>query len=205
MYSRGTGIVFGFHGCDRRIGEKVLNGEQPLKESINAYDWLGNGTYFWENSPSRALEFATHLKNNPTKSKTPIKDPFVIGAVISLGNCLDLLDFEKLNLLKYGYHLVEDTATSLSKPIPKNKVMGELSELMLRELDCAVIEALHKARKNGGFVPFDSVKGVFLEGRELYPNAGFREKDHIQICVRNPNCIKGIFLPRDFNEDYPSV
>lgn len=85
------------------------------------------------------------------------------------------------------------------------KHWGKLSELMLRELDCAVIEVLHKARENGGFPQFDSVKGVFWEGKELYPNAGFREKDHIQICVRNPNCIKGLFLPRDFNEDYPLV
>jgi hypothetical protein len=52
---------------------------------------------------------------------------------------------------------------------------------------------------------YDSVKGVFWEGDELYPNAGFREKDHIQICVRNPNCIKGYFLPRELNSKYAGV
>ena len=26
-------------------------------------------------------------------------------------------------------------------------------------------------------------------------NAGFKEKNHIQICVRNPNCIKGFLNP----------
>lgn len=205
MYSRGTGIIFGFHGCDRSVGEKVLNGEQPLKESINSYDWLGNGTYFWENSPSRAFEFATHLKNNPTKSKSPIKEPFVLGAIVSLGNCLDLLDYRKLNLLKLGYEVMASTGNLSKKPLPKNKPVGNLHELMLRELDCAVIETIHKIRAEEGLAPFDSVKGVFWEGKELYPNAGFREKDHIQICVRNPNCIKGIFLPRDFNDDYPLV
>ena len=51
---------------------------------------------------------------------------------------------------------------------------------------------------------YDSVKGVFWEGQELYPNAGFREKNHIQICVCNPNCIKGYFLPRGINQDYPN-
>ena len=44
----------------------------------------------------------------------------------------------------------------------------------------------------------------FWEGQELYPNAGFREKNHIQICVCNPNCIKGYFLPRGINQDYPN-
>jgi len=32
--------------------------------------------------------------------------------------------------------------------------------------------------------------------------AGLFAKSHIQICVRNPNCIKGFFMPRremDFN------
>lgn len=46
------------------------------------------------------------------------------------------------------------------------------------------------------------MKGVFWEGVELYPDAGFREKNHIQICVRNPNCIKGFFLPRKLDMNY---
>ena len=45
----------------------------------------------------------------------------------------------------------------------------------------------------------------FWEGDELYPNAGFREKDHIQICVRNPNCIKGYFLPRELENAFSPV
>jgi len=56
-----------------------------------------------------------------------------------------------------------------------------------------------------GFHGCDSVHGIFNEGEELYPNAGFREKDHIQICVRNPNCIKGFFLPRKLDSNYPKV
>jgi hypothetical protein len=76
---------------------------------------------------------------------------------------------------------------------------------LLRELDCAVIEALHTFEEDSLQQPFDSIRGVFTEGEELYPNAGFREKDHIQICVRNPNCIKGFFLPRKLDSDYPKV
>ncbi|WP_217700029.1 hypothetical protein [Sphingobacterium sp. CZ-UAM] len=183
----------------------VLTLKQPLKGSVNNYDWLGNGMYFWENSQSRALEYAQHLKENPGKSKKPIKNPFVIGSVIHLGNCLDLLDYEKLSLLKFGYEILEATLKSQNKPIPKNKPLGNLQELMLRDLDCAVIETLHKARIDGNLTPFDSVRGVFWEGEELYPNAGFREKDHIQICIRNPNCIKGFFLPRDINTKFTLV
>ena len=52
---------------------------------------------------------------------------------------------------------------------------------------------------------FDSIRGVFFEGDELYPGAGFKEKDHIQICIRNPNCIKGYFLPRELIGNFPKV
>ncbi len=63
--------------------------------------------------------------------------------------------------------------------------------------DCAVIEYLHLKRIERGLKLFDSVCGVFIEEQELYPGAGFHDKNHIQICIRNPNCIKGFFLPRN--------
>ncbi len=52
---------------------------------------------------------------------------------------------------------------------------------------------------------FDSVRGMFIEGEELYHGAGFRAKDHIEIAVRNPNCIKGYFLPKKLNNTYKRV
>jgi len=39
----------------------------------------------------------------------------------------------------------------------------------------------------------DTVKGVFTEGKPIYPGAGFDEKTHIQIVVRSQRCIKGVF------------
>jgi len=202
MYSRGTGIIFGFHGCDKSVADKVINLKEPLNQSINDYDWLGHGIYFWENSPARALEFATLLKE---KSNSKINDPCVIGAVIQLGNCLDLLDYEKLTVLKYGYEILRTALESQNKPLPKNISKGNLKDLLLRQLDCAVIQTLHKARQDENMPMFDSVRGVFWEGQELYPNAGFREKDHIQICVRNPNCIKGFFYPREIEKKYSTI
>jgi len=62
----------------------------------------------------------------------------------------------------------------------------------------------HKFNQEANKRAYDSVRGVFWEGKPLYPNAGFAEKNHIQICVCNPNCIKGYFLPRGINVDYPN-
>jgi hypothetical protein len=205
MYSTKTGLVLGFHGCDKSIINDILLGKKELKQSNNTYDWLGHGIYFWENSPSRAVEFAEFLKNNPQRAKTPIKTPSVIGAVIDLGYCLDFTDYSNLQLLKGGYELLKTAIDTLEVKLT-NKPIGENKDLLFRELDCAVIETLHSLRSpDSDLKPFDSVRGVFWEGREIYPNAGFKEKNHIQICIRNKNCIKGFFLPREFDSGYSKV
>ena len=98
MYSTRSGLILGFHGCDKSIVEDVLTGKINLKKSENNYDWLGHCIYFWENSPSRALEYAKSLKKYPQRSKNPINEPAVIGAIIDLGYCLDLTDYENLSL-----------------------------------------------------------------------------------------------------------
>ena len=62
----------------------------------------------------------------------------------------------------------------------------------IREL----LAVLAKLAKEEG-IYFDSVRAAFLEGEPLYPGSMFRKQNHIQIAVINPNCIKGIFLPRE--------
>jgi hypothetical protein len=203
MYSTRTGLILGFHGCDESVVHHVLNGQSGLKKSANSYDWLGHGIYFWEHSPSRALEFAEQLQKQPNQSKVPIVKPAVIGAVIDLGYCLDLLDYQNLIMLKNAYQALLKLNACFK--MPENKAVGNAGDLLLRELDCSVIEILHGLKQKNGQPPFDSVRSVFYEGDELYPNAGFREKDHVQICIRNPNCIKGFFLPRELDNDFPKV
>lgn len=190
MYTSRTGLIIGFHGTDESIVKKVINGERELKASNNAYDWLGNGIYFWDNSPSRALSWAKELSK---RKNSRIKKPAVIGAIIDLGYCLDLLDYKNLHLLKEGYSILKTSLSKSNTKIPINK--GDTPDLLQRELDCAVIESLHESIEITNEKEFESVRGVFWEGKELYPKAGFREKDHIQICIRNINCIKGYFLP----------
>ena len=190
MYTSRTGLILGFHGTDESIVQDALNGKDDLKARNNVYDWLGHGIYFWDNSPSRALDWAIELGK---RRNSHIKNPAVIGAILDLGYCLDLLDYKNLALVKFGYDMLESTLAASKTKLPENR--GNTNDLFLRELDCAVIQSLHKSLKENNEKEFDSVRGVFWEGNELYPKAGFREKDHIQICVRNIDCIKGYFLP----------
>jgi len=206
MYSSRSGLVLGFHGCDAAIAEDVLSGKKQLKPSDNSYDWLGHGMYFWENGPSRAKEYAKLLSRGERKQGGSIAKPAVIGAVIDLGSCLDLLDYENLSHLKDAYEILVETIKKSGFNLPQNRpAKGSEKDLLLRELDCAVIETLHQVRETQGLPKFDSVRGVFWEGKELYPDAGFREKDHIQICVVNSNCIKGYFVPRKINSKFSPV
>lgn len=74
--------------------------------------------------------------------------------------------------------------------MPRN---GGGSDLLLRNLDRAVIEHLHAARNQAGLPEIDTVRGFYFDGDRLYPDAGFFEKTHVQICVRKPECIHGVF------------
>jgi hypothetical protein len=283
LYSKRPNLILGFHGCDKSIAEKVINGE-CLNESTNDYDWLGHGIYFWQNSPERALEYANTAMGRPNST---ITKPDVVGAIIDLGNCLDLLEMNHIQEVKKAYIVFEKIEI---EDRPQNELIQD-GFPMLRKLDRAVIEMVHKIRKgkenhlieaenllrtisllikqddkagrkniirdcfsklldiyeeenleelfglellkdilyfigDGGdegllskkiddhakqlrtlianVAPYDSVRSSFLEGQELYPNAGFREKNHIQICVCNKNCIKGFFMPRDMDGSYPN-
>ena len=203
MYSKRSGLILGFHGCDKSLRDKIVSEKGVvLKPSKNNYDWPGGGAYFWENNQKRALVFAKELKENPPKGKENlIEEPAVLGAVIDLGYCLDLIDSEYLKLLKESYDLLYETHTKYGKVIPEN-IRNKEGELLERHLDCAVIESIHQFNKSTEKQSFDSVRGVFFEGKELYNNAGFQEKNHIQIALRNPNCIKGYFIPRELDTKF---
>lgn len=203
MYSVLPSFILGFHGCDQEVCDKIIIGKEDLKPSENRYDWLGHGIYFWEGSPDRALEYAELLKKNPEKCNSIIKTPAVIGAVIDLGHCLNLLESNALGILKAAYDLyITSQKMSELQPV-KNKPIHKEKDILLRNLDCAVIESLHESSIKTDDKSYDAVRGVFWEGEELYPNAGFKSKNHIQVCVRNLNCIKGYFLPRKIDKKYP--
>jgi len=208
MYSNLPFFVLGFHGCDKDVGEKILAGEDILRPTENDYDWLGHGIYFWENNPTRALYYAEELKKHPERCKETIETPFVIGAIIDLGRCFNLLDSKYIDILKESYKLLVDSSKQNNISLPKNIVVGDSNDLLLRKLDCAVIEITHAYNllnkgQASNVHEFDSVRGLFDEGQELYPNSGFKEKNHIQVCVRNPNCIKGYFRVLKSNNKYP--
>ncbi len=198
MYTKKPSFVYGFHGLDKEVALKILNKQIDFKASHNQYDWLGNGIYFWENNFKRAEKYAIE---DSKRKDTKIKEPFCLGTVIDLGNCFDLLEQQNLEFLAWAYDEFKKSLIENGEELPKNTPFTNNDfDFKKRELDCAVIRYAHKLAKNEG-MEFDSVRAAFWEGKPLYEGASFKTENHIQLAILNPNCIKGIFLPRHMNEN----
>lgn len=100
---------------------------------------------------------------------------------------------------------MKDELEKLNVKLPENKNHNKdtHNDKLIRELDCAVIEYCHtqiekeiKSSLGSHLKTYDSVRGIFTEGGEAFPGAGIQKKNHIQVCIRNTNMIKGFFIPK---------
>ncbi len=169
-----------------------------MRPSTNPYDWLGHGAYFWENSVSRARSWAELAKKNPKVSKTKIGEPFVIGAIVDPGYCLDLSEEGCLEILRSAYRPFVETMATVGAPLPKNEAVrpGD-TDLVKRQLDCAVINSLHQLREEQKEIPFDTVRSPFPEGGPLFEGSNINSRTHVQWCIRDPRkSVVAYFRPR---------
>lgn len=188
--------IIGYHSCDKEIGLEILNGQAALKPSNNNWDWLAGGIYFWEQNPTRALEYAKEVAAGSQHNKSKIKTPFVLGAIIELGNCLNLVESESLTILEAAYLGLKGMHNETDNKLPINYESN-------RRLDCAVIRYIHQSRIISKELPYDTIRSAFDEGEKIYPGATFTARNHIQVCVINKDLIKGIFLPTPIKEFNP--
>jgi hypothetical protein len=183
--------VYAFHGCDESVAEAVFAGKTELKPSKNNYDWLGSGIYFWENAPERALRWAQEQhERNPDLIRTPA----VVGAVVHLGTCLNLMDKDSNQPLKDAYNFVETIFAALREKrpniaLPENKNKLHMLDSLVLNLVCAFA-----GRKKH---PYDTVRAAFVEGDPVFKGSAIRSDTHIQLCVRNPASIVAYFRPRE--------
>ena len=182
-------MVIAYHGCDETVASGVLLGKEKLKGSENSYDWLGRGVYFWEHGPQRALNWA--------RNSQKIKTPSVLGAYLNLGTCFDLLDTANTMLLGNLFPAFVQACEVANRPIPKNlpAKAGNPEDLILRHLDCAVVNwCLDFLEKEEG-IHYHTVRCVFSEGTPAFDGSKIMAKSHIQIAVRDTVAIMGWFKP----------
>ena len=204
MYDFRPNLVIGFHGCDIRVRDKLLNHPNEIAISQKPYDWLGHGMYFWEYNYDRALSWA-----EDKKKRGAIEIPAVIGAVLYLGYCCDLTDTKFIHLLADAYERMAKEGKNAKKELPRNRDLPNdvHKDKLWRDLDCATIEFMHdqiservqQDVQQKGFSQiriFDSTRGIFTEGGPAFEGSEIQAKTHTQLCIRNLNCIQGFFLPR---------
>ncbi len=181
-------LIVGYHGCDESVAEKVLAGVDGFKPSVNEYDWLGRGIYFWEHGVDRAYRFALEQQK-----RGKVKKPTVVGALIQLGLCFDLLDTRFTADVSKIYPLLRNLWKAQGLEVPKNK--GGSPDKKLRFLDCAVLNAYLTGLEEKAGKKYQTVRGAFREGRPVFRNSCIYAETHIQIAVRDPACIVGVFRP----------
>jgi len=80
--------------------------------------------------------------------------------------------------------------------MPKNEPFGKGDiYYKKRMLDCTVMNSVDALEQLSGAEPIDLIRAPFMEGDPLYDGGAFTDKMHIQLCVKNPAIIKGVFIP----------
>ena len=178
-------VIIAYHGCSREVAESLVAG-QDFIQSSRSYDWLGGGVYFWEDDPLRAYDWA--LNRRPAS-------PSVVGVAVELGECLDLTKQSGARAVQriYNVYRNEQQLLGIALPVNRDAPSGVRGDLALRHLDRAVIDYVNLVREQLGASPYQTIRALFPEGQPLYPNSGFRELTHVQICVRDPRVILGVF------------
>jgi hypothetical protein len=171
--------IVAFHGTTEPVADHLANGGD-FTLSVNPYDWLGTGIYFWEYAPKQAWWWATRFEKNPW--------PAVVGAMIRLGNCFDLLDPRNVQLLK-GLH--DDMVDKW-----KSKGIEPARNVRHRKnLDCAVFNYCYEKAVAKGR-PIDSARTVYVptdKSKRIWHGSWIYEEAHIQICLRNPKNILAVW------------
>lgn len=180
--------VIAYHGCDASVARELLD-RGVFKPSQNDYDWLGAGIYFWEYGYDRAYRFAEEQK-----ARGKIKEPTVVGAVLQLGNCFDLMDTKFTAELALAFESLKRIHDKIGQPLPKNE--GRVPDNKLRKLDCAVLNfCLRQLEEQEPAIKYDTVRCGFVEGAPAFDGSGIHSESHVQIAVRSHACILGVFRP----------
>lgn len=118
--------------------------------------------------------------------------------MIDLGKCLNLVEVESLSILSEAYRGLSTLLRFVEEPMPHNRGKN-------RALDCAVVNFVHQSNQENDIIPYDSVRCAFAEGDPAFPGSSITERLHIQLCIRNPEFIKGYFLPKPLSQFNPNM
>jgi hypothetical protein len=95
--------------------------------------------------------------------------------------------------LLVAFAMLEKMHGKTRRRLPANG--GDTPDKKLRRLDCAVLNLyLRHLQENEGIV-YDTVRCGFVEGPPAFKGSGIMHQSHVQLAVRTPACIVGVFRP----------
>ena len=169
--------VLGYHGTSKANAESILGvGFHP---SSKPADWLGDGTYFWEEDSGRAKRWAVQHFGN---------DAVVLGALIWLDGCMNLLGSRDEWIAP-----LQDANRELRRLRRKGKLRlpKQTAEAHRRDREVFNLIAQHYAEQRNLFIR--SVREVFVEGTRIFPHTAIHDLSHVQIAVRDDSVIAAIW------------
>ncbi len=167
--------VHGYHGTSIQAATSIL--QQGFRGSRNSYDWLGDGVYFWQDAPARAWQWAS-AKWGPQAA--------VVGSLLSLDDCLDLLDIRWDQPLAIAYQ-------SLVVQLQQQQLALPTQSPGAHRMDRAVINYAIRLLGHQG-VPIGAVRSAFREGTPIYPSSYLYTRSHVQIAIRDLSLIRQSWL-----------
>jgi hypothetical protein len=174
--------IVAYHGTTMEVANSLVNGGEFFPSDRKS-DWLGKGRYFWEYAPRQAWWWTRDLRKHPR--------PAVVGAMIRLGNCLDLLDPENVRLLRNVHDDMIPKWRSTGREVPENFRHQ-------RSLDRAILNWFYTQSDLAG-TPIETCRGVFVPAdkeKRVWRGSWIYEEAHIQVCVRNPKNILALWHVR---------
>ena len=165
-------LATGFHGTHVNHVDSILS--QGLLYSTNEWDWLGDGVYFFQDSPLRAREWAEQHHGTSNAA--------VLQATIRLENCVDLLDIAWWPTLSSSHRQFVER----EKVLPKQTATSGA-----HRLDRAVLNYMVTVLAESGQT-VRCLRAAFVEGERLFPASALYSRSHVQIAVRDPLLIEGL-------------
>src|SRR5690606_573814 len=113
----------------------------------------------------------------------------ILGSMIRLGFCFDLLDPYNVDELKSFHNRYVEAAVAAGQKVEDNANHRKFLDCKVFQYAFAAIEA---EEKQG----VDSARAVYVptHGTRVWKRSWISKYAHIQICVRNPDCILGTWL-----------
>jgi len=173
--------VLGYHGTSATRAQQIMH--EGFRISRNDWDWLGEGVYFWQDAPLRALEWARTWPGAKGGGGRA-----VIRARLRLAGCMDLLDNDWNELLRQGAATFAEALAQDGRQTPSNNKPYGCNRLDRAYFDFIV------GRLRRGSVLIRSIRTAVTEGAPVQSDSPICFDSHVQIAIRDPSLISDIKL-----------